>query len=147
MSKSEFRPLQVELPFVVKTYDVDYARIMHNSVYIRWLEDLRLQIMAEHLPLEYQLAGHQSPVLEKTEITYRSPLRLFDRAIGRMWVSKLSRVRWELRAEICQGEVVAATARQIGCFVDLEEYRPIRIPARLREKWESALAANDGSDL
>lgn len=142
MSESELRPLQVEVPFVVKTYDVDYARIMHNSVYIRWLEDLRLQIMTEHFPLKDQLADHQSPVLEKTEITYHRPLRLFDEATGRMWVSKLGKARWEVRAEICRGEMVAATARQTGYFIDLEKYRPIRIPAVLRDKWEQALAAN-----
>lgn len=147
MTDNELRPLQVELPFVVKTYDVDYARIMHNSVYIRWLEDLRLQIMNEHFPLEDQLADHQSPVLEKTEITYHRPLRLFDQALGRMWVSKLGKARWEVRAEICRGEMVAASARQTGYFVDLERYRPIRIPAVLRDKWEAALATTDQSEL
>lgn len=143
MAGEESRPLQVEVPFVVKTYDVDYARIMHNSVYIRWLEDLRLQIMTEHFPLEDQLADQQSPVLEKTEITYHRPLRLFDHAVGRMWVSALGKARWEVRAEICRGEMVAATARQTGYFVDLEKYRPIRIPAILRDKWEAAVAADD----
>jgi acyl-CoA thioester hydrolase len=141
MTDSGLRPLQVEVTFLVKTYDVDYARIVHNSVYIRWLEDLRLQLLNEHLPLQGQLADHQSPVLEKTEITYHRPLRLFDQAIGRMWVSKLGKARWEVRAEICRGDMVAATARQTGYFVDLANYRPIRIPAELRDKWEAALAA------
>jgi acyl-CoA thioester hydrolase len=146
MPENEPRPLQVELSFVVKTYDVDYARIMHNSVYIRWLEDLRLQIMSEHLPLENQLADHQSPVLEKTEITYCRPLRLLEGAVGRMWVSKLGKARWELRAEICRGETVVTTARQTGYFVDLDDYRPIRIPAVLRDKYEAALATGDQAD-
>ena len=143
MADIELRPLQVELDFVVKTYDVDYTRIMHNSVYIRWLEDLRLQIMSEHMPLENQLADHRSPVLEKTEITYHRPLRLLEHAVGRMWVSKLGKARWEVRAEICRGEMVAATARQTGYFMDLKKYRPIRIPAVFREKWEAALAAGN----
>ena len=147
MADGEFRPLQVEVPFVVKTYDVDYARIMHNAVYVRWLEDLRLQIMSEHFPLEDQLADQQSPVLEKTEITYHRPLRLLEQAVGRMWVSDLGKARWEVRAEICRGEMVAATARQTGYFVDLEKYRPIRIPAVLRDKWETAIADNDQSAL
>lgn len=146
MADSEFRPLQVEVSFVVKTYDVDYARIVHNSVYIRWLEDLRLQLLQEHLPLEDQFTEHQSPVLEKTEITYRRPLHLLDQVVGRMWLSKLGKARWEVQAEICRGEMVAATARQTGYFMDLENYRPIRIPTRLREKWEAAVAADDPAD-
>ena len=147
MADNELRPLQVEVPFMVKTYDVDYARIMHNAVYIRWLEDLRLQIMTEHMPLEEQLADHRSPVLEKTEITYHRPLRLFDQAVGRMWVSDLGRARWEVRAEICRGEMVAASARQTGYFMDLANYRPVRIPAVLRDKWEAALAPGDTAGL
>jgi acyl-CoA thioester hydrolase len=82
-------------------------------------------------------------VLEKTEITYHRPLRLFDKAVGRMWVSKLGKARWEVRAEICRGNVVAATARQTGYFMDLDNYRPVRIPALLRDKWRSALAAGE----
>jgi acyl-CoA thioester hydrolase len=143
MSKSEPRPLLVELPIVVKTYDVDYAQIVHNAVYIRWLEDLRLQVMTEHYPLQDLLDANQSPILEKTEITYHQPLRLFEEVVGRMWVSKLSKARWEVEAEICRGQMVAATARQIGYFMDIERYRPIRIPAGLREKWEADQAAGD----
>ncbi len=146
MTNAEIRPLLVEIPIEVKTYDVDYARIVHNAVYIRWLEDLRLQIMSEYFPLQDRLADKQSPVLEKTEITYHRPLRLFDRAVGRMWVSKLGKARWEVQAEICRDEMMAATARQTGYFVDLEKYRPIRIPATLRERWEAALQAVNSDD-
>jgi len=147
MADVEIRPLQVEISYLVKTYDVDYARIMHNTVYIRWLEDLRLQILSEHFPLEDQLANQISPVLEKTEITYHRPLRLFDRAIGRMWVSNLGKARWEVQAEISRGEMVAASARQTGYFMDLDKYRPIRIPAVLRDKWEAVVATNVQSAL
>jgi len=70
---TQTKPLLVELTFRAKTYDVDYAGIVHNAVYIRWLEDLRLKIMDEHYQLEDQFADNQSPVLEKTKIRYRSP--------------------------------------------------------------------------
>ena len=143
MSKSAFRPLLVEIPIAVKTYDVDYAQIVHNAVYVRWLEDLRLQVMAEHYPMEDSLAVGQSPILERTEINYRQPLRLFEKAVGRMWVSKLSRARWEVEAEICRGEVVTVTARQTGYFMDIERYRPIRIPDILRAKWEADIAGGE----
>ena len=146
MSETTVRPLLVELPFMVKTYDVDYAQIVHNAVYIRWLEDLRLQIMTEYYPLQNLLTDKQSPILERTEITYHQPLRLFEKAVGRMWISKLSKARWEVQAEICRDETVAATARQTGYFMDLERYRPIRIPKALREKWEAALAGDHGGE-
>ena len=132
---SERRPLQVELRFKVKTYDTDFAGIVHNMVYIRWLEDLRLQILAEHFPMEEQLAQNQGPILVKTEIAYEGPLRLFDEPVGRMWVSRLGRVRWEVQAEIALEDQVAAKASQSGYFADLSNLRPVRIPTDLREKW------------
>ena len=139
---TEERPLQVEITFKAKTYDIDYAGIVHNLVYIRWLEDLRLQILAEHHPLEESLALNQGPVLEKTEITYRWPVRLFEEPVGRMWLSKLGKARWELQAEFTLGDLTISTARQTGYFVDLESLRPVRIPESMRSKWEKAREGN-----
>lgn len=132
---TESRPLLVELAFKVQTYDTDFAGIVHNMVYIRWLEDLRLQILAEHFPMEEQLAANQGPILVRTEVSYQGPLRLFDEPLGRMWVSRLGRVRWEVQAEITLDDQVAATATQSGYFADLADLRPVRVPKDLREKW------------
>ena len=131
------RPLLVEIQFQAKTYDIDYASIVHNLVYFRWLEDLRLKILAEHYPMEKMLANQQSPILEKSSVTYIRPLRLFDEPIGRMWVSELTRARWFIEAEFVLGDLEVATARQSGYFMDLGLYKPIRIPQPLRDSWEA----------
>ncbi len=136
---TESKPLLVTITFKAKTYDIDYAGIVHNAVYIRWLEDLRLKILEEHYSLEDQLANNQSPVLEKTEIHYRWPIRLFEQVKGQMWVSKLGKARWEVQAEFWRGDLKVALAKQSGYFIDLERYRPVRVPAKLREKWEAAV--------
>ena len=34
------KPLEVSLNLPIKTYDIDFAGIVSNIVYIRWLEDL-----------------------------------------------------------------------------------------------------------
>lgn len=133
----EEKPLLVEMNFRAKTYDVDYAGIVHNAVYIRWLEDLRLQIMDEHYQVEDQFVDNQSPVLAKTEIRYRWPLRLFEEALGQMWVSKLGKARWEVQATFTREDLIIASALQTGYFIDLKAYRPVRIPVALREKWEA----------
>jgi len=135
---SEDKPLLVEIIFRAKTYDVDYAGIVHNAVYIRWLEDLRLKIMDEHYQLEDQFVDNQSPVLEKTEIRYRRPLRLFEEALGQMWVSNIGKARWEVQATFTREDIIIASSTQTGYFIDLEAYRPVRIPVALREKWEAA---------
>lgn len=131
------RPLLVQLPITVKTYDVDFASIVHNMVYIRWLEDLRTAVLDAVYPIAEMLADGITPILTRTEIDYRSPLRLGDVAQGRMWGRALERTRWTLAGEIVIGERVAVTAVQTGYFAGLETMRPVRVPARLRRAWEA----------
>jgi acyl-CoA thioester hydrolase len=133
------RPLLVELPFMVKTYDIDFAQIVSNIVYVRWLEDLRLAFLSAHYPLADLMADGISPVLAKTEIEYHRAIRLLDKPTGRMWAGPLERVRWQVQAEfVVEGEV-RATAVQTGYFVSLETFRPVRLPERLRERWRVAV--------
>lgn len=136
---SELRPLLVTLPITVRTYDIDFAHIVHNAVYIRWLEDLRQQIMAEHYSMEQALADGRTPILTHTDIHYKWPTRFGDEVVGRMWISRLSRTKWEVQAEIVANGQVTAVATQNGYFADLNTLRPIRIPELLRVKWLSAL--------
>lgn len=131
----------IELPIVVKTYDVDFAGIVHNMVYIRWLEDMRFQFLADYLPVETLLADGVSPILVKTIIEYRWPVRMGDRPIGRMWISDVGRTRWTVRGQVLLDERVVADATQIGYFASLETLRPIRIPEPLRRAWDSAHGA------
>ncbi len=138
------KPLRIDVEFVVQTYDVDYLGIAHNIVYIRWLEELRLAVMAPYYPLEEMMTTGLSPVLERTEIDYRRPLKLFDRPTGYMWISNLTRARWEVEAELTLGDQLIATAKQKGYIVDLERLRPVPIPKRVREAW---LAAVDPATL
>lgn len=130
------KALMVERPIVVRTYDIDFANIVHNIVYFRWLEDLRSELLVEHLPIDEILAGGVSPILTRTEIEYRWPVRIGDKVVGRMWVAELSRSRWTLAAEISAGDHLCAAARQSGYFADLKTLRPVRIPEPLRHKWD-----------
>ena len=137
MTEGERRPLLIERPIVVRTYDIDFANIVHNIVYFRWLEDLRSEILADVLPIAEILTTGISPILTASAIEYRWPVRIGDAAVGRMWVAELSRTRWTLAAEIVVGERVCAAARQSGYFADLKTLRPVRVPERLRVAWES----------
>lgn len=143
--KTQVRPLLVELPIVVKTYDIDFANIVHNRVYIRWLEDLRQQILTDYYPMEAMLADGVSPILTRTEIDYRWPVRFGDAVIGRMWISDLGRARWTVEAELYAGERLASTARQGGYFASLETLRPVRIPQPFLDAWEKATTDGDDS--
>lgn len=132
------RVLLIERPIVVRTYDIDFANIVHNIVYLRWLEDLRSEILADVLPIDEILATGVNPILTRTEIDYRWPIRIGDTVIGRMWVDDLSHTRWTLAAEIYAGEQLCTSSRQSGYFADLSTMRPVRVPEPLRQAWSEA---------
>lgn len=138
-SFEQSRPMLVELPLRVKTYDIDFAGHVSNIVYIRWLEDLWLKLLDEYFPLEPQLEQGFGPVLVKTEIEYKRALRLGDKPVGRMWMAEVTRARWTVQAEITVDGNAAARATQVGCFVNMSTGRPISLPEPLRTEWESAV--------
>ena len=121
-----------ELPLRVQTYDIDFAGIVSNIVFIRWLEDLRLGLMDEAYPLVQALAEDVAPILVSTRIAYRRPVTLADKVIGRMRVAGLGRVRWRLAAEFVVGGTICAAAEQEGLFMRLSTRRPIAIPEPIR---------------
>ena len=137
-AKTPKRPLEVELPLTVKTYDIDFAGIVSNIVYIRWLEDLRLEILARHAPLEQQLKEGIAPVLLKTTIDYKQSIRFGDTTTGKMWAEAMGSLRWVVKAEIIANGQIAAESEQVGIYVDLQTGKPIRLPSQLRQQYEQA---------
>lgn len=133
------RALEVQLAFDVKTYDIDFAGIVSNIVYIRWLEDMRLAILAAHLPISKQIESGIGPAIIKTEIQYKRPLTIHDEVEGRMWVESVGRARYFLAAEFTNGTTTAAVAKQEGCFFNLEGKRPISLPDALVEAYQRSV--------
>lgn len=128
------------MPLVIRTYDIDFAGIVSNIVYIRWLEDLRLLILDAYLPLQEQIAQGRVPVLAETNIKYRRPLRLFDNAVAYMWVAAVGGVRWTLQAEIVLNGEMMTTATQIVAFIDTQTMRPVPPPGDLVERFRAEQA-------
>jgi acyl-CoA thioester hydrolase len=124
----------ISLSFAIKTYDIDFAGIVSNLVYVRWLEDLRLQLLAQAYPLDRLIADGLGPVLLETHILYRDALTIHDKPEGHMSVETMGKVRWTVTAEFVSPTSgrIHATARQTGLFIRLDNRRPVRIPDRLR---------------
>jgi acyl-CoA thioester hydrolase len=118
----------------IRTYDIDFAGIVGNIVFIRWLEDLRLGLLAQAYPLIRALTEDVAPILLATRITYRRPVTIADPLVGRIRVAGLGRVRWRLAAEFAVGEAIHAEAEQEGLFMRLSTRRPIAIPEPIR-RW------------
>src|SRR6478672_37338 len=103
-----------EQPLPIRTYDIDFAGIVSNIVFIRWLEDLRLSLMDQAYPLIRALADDVAPILLSTRINYRRPVTIADPLIGRIRVAGLNRVRWRLTAEFRVDGTLHAEAEQEG---------------------------------
>jgi acyl-CoA thioester hydrolase len=131
---SSRRPLLVQLPFQVKTYDIDFAGHVSNIVYVRWLEDLRLAMLESYLPLKEQMEGGVVPLLVESSVRYRLQIGLLAEVTGCMWVEDLTAVRVKVRAEFVHQGNVCVEAFQTGAFVDIRTGRPARVPQAFRRQ-------------
>jgi acyl-CoA thioester hydrolase len=134
------QPFEVEIRLPVRTYDIDFAGIVNNIVYVRWLEDLRLEMLAHHFPLDEQLKNGIAPVVVQTKIDYKQSIKISDTPSGRMWMKTMESLRWTVNAAISIDGKVAALGEQVGIFVDLQTSKPIRMPERLKQKYQEFVA-------
>lgn len=131
------RPLLVTLPLKVQTYDIDFAFHVNNQVYVRWLEDLRMEVLREYYPLKRFMDAGVAPILASTQITYKRPVGLYDEPMGYMWATHLGRASIWLEAEIRVGDMVCAHAIQRGSFLVLATGKASRTPEELLVRFEA----------
>jgi acyl-CoA thioester hydrolase len=134
------QPFEVEIHLPVRTYDIDFAGVVNNIVYVRWLEDLRLEMLARYFPLDEQLNNGIAPVIVQTKIDYKQPIKISDAPNGKMWIEAMESLRWTVNAEIVVNGKVAAFGEQVGIFVDLQSNKPIRMPEELKQKYHEFVA-------
>ncbi|KAM3098971.1 acyl-CoA thioesterase [Phormidesmis sp. 146-12] len=134
------QPFEVEINLPVRTYDIDFAGVVSNIAYVRWLEDLRLEMLVHHFPLDNLLKSGVVPVIVQTKIDYKQPIKLFDIPSGKMWIKTMESLRWTVNAAIVVNDKVAALGEQVGIFVDVQSYKPIRVPQGLKQKYQEFVA-------
>lgn len=131
------RAFPVELPIPVRAYDIDALGHVNNVVYVRWLEDLRTAILDTYLPYQQLMAEQISPVLTRTEIDYKKPIKLFEPVMGRAWISLVKGVRMYMNFEFTVNGQVRSTAVQTGVFFHIKKERPVRPPADFSRQWQA----------
>ncbi len=119
-----------EILFIPKTYEIDYAGIVSNQVYIKWLEDLRYEMMRKYYGWE-NLMNEVVPVIIRTEINYKKSVRLLERVDGRMWISGIRGPKFFLTAEFYSENIIVADAYQIGAFLNEKTGKPTRVPKKM----------------
>lgn len=131
MPTTEKKPFEVFINFSVQTYDIDFAGVVSNIVYIRWLEDLRLAILENYYPLERFLEAGVAPTLIQTNIRYLRPVTIWDKPVGHMWIDRMRRLKFGFKAEITVDGEAAITAEQVGCLINMAENKAVPMPDEL----------------
>lgn len=128
-------PLETEVE--IHTFDIDFAGHVSNIVYVRWLEVARTRLLdAVGLPVPALLDEGLAPVVARTEIEYKRPLRLGEPVRIGLGITKLRSLSAFLAVEVATGDEVAAVARQLGLFVSTDTGRPKRLTSELRARFE-----------
>lgn len=130
--------IDAQLEFPIRPYDVDMAGIVSNIVYVRWLEDLRMELLRRHFPAGELLQRNLMPVVVRTEIDYRASLRFLDQCTGYMRVLELGRTSATMQATFKNGDgLIAAEARQVGVFIDATTGKPVALPHEFKAMFEA----------
>ena len=132
------KPFLTELTLRVKTYDIDFVGHVNNAVYVRWLEDLRLELLDIYYPLEEMTAESFVPIITNTSVHYKQGIVLDDKHVtARMWMASLERATFHLNAEFRVGDDIRCTATQRGAFVHNKTMKIIRIPERMASQFHA----------
>jgi len=131
------KPLRVSLDIRVQTYDIDFAGHVNNQVYVRWLEDLRMEMLEQYYPMRQLSEQGLAPILATTHVEYKRSLLLHDRPKGEMWVTKMGRATCHLRAEITNEGALCAEAHQRIILLNIGTTRPARFPADFLERFHA----------
>jgi acyl-CoA thioester hydrolase len=127
--------VECELEFEARTYDVDFAGVVSNIVYHRWLEDLRLAVFAQAMPVAEMVRAGLVPTIAQTLIDFRAPLRLGERVRGRQAITSAGNSSFVLESElrrIPDGQLVVV-ARHTAVLVASATGRPASVPESLRQ--------------
>src|SRR5258708_36756685 len=111
-------------------FDTDCAGVVHNIVYLRFIEVART-LLAEQLGMGLvAMASSQTfPVVVRTEIDYKRPAKLGDHLVVHGWLESVERLRFWCGFEIrrpADGTLIA-TSRQMLAVIHMPVGKPVRL--------------------
>lgn len=135
---AEKRRFLIEMDIKVRTYDIDSAGHVSNIVYLRWMEDMRLEVLERYFPLKPLIDKGYQPIIASTFIEYKRPVKLFDKPRGSMWLSEIGLASYKFEGQVHLGEQLATHARHTGAFIDIKTGKPRRLPVEFVRRFEEA---------
>ena len=125
--------------YVVPFFDTDAMGIVHHANYLRYLELVRTQLLAEHdVPYETYLAMDRHFAVTRCELHYKKPARFADAIDISCWVTRVGGASLEMGYRLeCDGELLVSAATE-HAMVD-SRGRPRRIPRERRDSLRALL--------
>ncbi len=111
---------KTSIDFKIKTYDIDAAGHVNNIVYIKWLEDLRVKLFEQLLPISTLLYLNLYPVVISTNIVYKKQLKLSDKPSGYVCVQNIMHNMMMLKFNFTIDKKVCAVAEQKCVLMNLK---------------------------
>jgi acyl-CoA thioester hydrolase len=117
--------------------DIDEQNHVNNTVYLRWVQDVATAHWRALASSEAQTAIGW--VVLRHEIDYKMPATLNDEIVLRTWVGKATRLTFERFTEIrrASDRQILSQARTLWCPIDMQNGRPMRVPAELRAQFST----------
>lgn len=133
-------PLSVSLQIPVAWGDMDALGHVNNTIFLRWFESARIAWWDKVKPSEQLVAGSTGPILARTTIDYRRPVKFPDTitvtaATARVG-GKSAVLSYRITSSAQQHAVVAEGETVIVLF-DYHLNQTCQIDAALRDHMES----------
>lgn len=128
----------IEAPITVMYYDTDAGGVVHNIVYLRFIEYART-LLAVQMGMSFEVIRRTNihPVVVRTEIDYRRPAILGDDLIVRGSITEVKGARFHVAFEIVRPRDAAqlVTCTQALALVQMPAGRVLRLPKGFPEKF------------
>ena len=124
--------LAFERDIAVRPEDIDQLGHVNNVTYVRWIQDMAVAHWTAIAPEADQ--KKLLWIVLRHEIDYKQPAFAGQKLIGRTWVGKASRLKFERHTEFLRKDdrALLAKARTIWCPVDPSTTRPVQVSPEVR---------------
>jgi acyl-CoA thioester hydrolase len=123
-------------PVRVYYHHTDAGGVVYHGTYLDFMEAARIELLAA-LGLDLaELAAKEQVlfIVYGLEVEYRKPARLNEQLAVTAAIARIGGVRLEFEQRVLRGEEVLVAAKVKAACVHRDTYRPVPLPARLREK-------------
>ena len=120
----------------VQYYETDKQGITHHSNYVRIMEEARVDYL-DQIGFGFdrvEAEGVVSPVVA-IACNYKHSTTFKDLIDVKVWISKLTELKFEFSYEMRVGDKLVCTAQSTHCFT--EKGRPVAISRRLPELYSA----------